>query len=113
MPKKNDPPPDAPSSAPDAAQPPAPELVPTDAPPPPAAPDAAHPDTEPAPALEPTLPDEIPPEGPPIEEHAAAAGTHPAIFAAMKAYFRFGEGRRMSREHYDAAIHKVENLKFQ
>jgi hypothetical protein len=81
--------------------------------------DAPHPDTIPAepppapeaPALE--LPEMIPPEGPTIEAHALELGTHPAILAAMKAYFLFGEGRKMSREHYELAIHKVENLQFQ
>src|SRR5262245_30596294 len=70
--------------------------------------DTLPPGPEPAPT-----PSEIPPEGPTLEEHAAELGTHPATLAAVKAYFRFGEGRKMSRAHYVAVLAHVENLKFQ
>lgn len=70
-------------------------------------------DTLPPEPEQPPNPAEMLPEGPTIEEHAAELGTHPATFAAMKAYFRLGEGRKVSREHYDELIAHVENLKFQ
>jgi len=62
-----------------------------------------------------TLPDPIPApaDAPTIEEHAAELGTHPATLAAVKAYFRLGEGRKLSREHYELLVAHVENLKFQ
>lgn len=116
MPKKTDPT-DSPSSASEATS--ATDAPPTDAAatttPAPDAPPAAPPTSAAEqPAAAATLPDEIPaPEGPTIEEHAKACDTHPAIFAAMKAYFMFGEGRRMTREHYELAIDKVANLQFQ
>lgn len=49
---------------------------------------------------------------PTIEEHQKRDGTAAHVFAAAKAYYAWGVGKRLSPGEYETAIEAVTGLKF-